>query len=136
MRNEIREALVKEWQEVLDFSEGRQVRLKAYAKMRLSKLSVAPSSINDKQRERLDKKNTYDYKVDRLAESKKARRRLVESGKYFPRQNWQPHEIDFLHRHYKNMKVLDIAHKLGRSYESVMHKMNRLGLEINKRWAK
>ncbi len=127
--------LLAEWERALAYSEGRQVRLKAYAKMRIAQLSVQPTAIDHTARKRHDAHKTYNYKVDKNEESRNSRQRLVKQGGYFPRRNWQPQEEGFIYEQFSQMSVLDMAHKLGRSYESVMHKMNRLGLEKNKRWA-
>lgn len=52
------------------------------------------------------------------------------------RRLWTDEEIDFLRENYKQLRALDIAVILDRSWSSIHHKLERLGLRSYNKWLK
>jgi len=133
-RESINTALLHEWTTAFRLSKGKQIRLKAYAAKRIAELSVEPQDVDQTRAHRVAQHRGYNYKVDQAAESKRVRGAAVELAGQFPKRSWALDEIEYIHANFKVKTVLEIALDLRRSYESVMHKMNREGLLRNKKW--
>lgn len=71
----------------------------------------------------------------RIEQIKKWTKDIQErTGAGRPPQDWTPEEIEYLRNNYQDTPVVDMAIKLNRSFGSVSHKMNRLGITTYNKW--
>lgn len=81
--------------------------------------------------ERSRSKNYYKLNPDRAKQIQDLHHKYQsKTGSGRKHRAWQMWEIDFLKEFYGNMSGIEIAEELERSWSSVHHKVERLGLRL------
>ena len=76
------------------------------------------------------------YDENRYEEIKYLHEKRRGTNKGLPPKLWDGKEIEYLREHFKKENYEKLAIKLGRSTDSIEHKVIRLGFRKNNRWQK
>lgn len=115
----------------IPWNKGKQL----VAELRDSKFHRKdPNYYLNELKENSERNHAKGYDMKRMPEIIAANKARVERCGIHGRQEWKDWELEYLVDHYKTMTNEAIAKHLKRSYSSITHKLNRMGLKKNHKW--